>query len=100
MITQVREELESGKYKYLQEPEVHQSVNPTVAEFVFKAHAALSKFRSEWMASHEGDTFALGLELDMAAVLTDGMVMGFMGLSEVVPDGYDYFPARSERIEE
>lgn len=76
-------------------PDFHQPIYPTVAEFIYKASKVLSEFRDEWILEHANDGFAKGLEIDVAPVMTDGMIMGFMTLSEVDGVTYDYVPTQT-----
>lgn len=102
MITHVKEEHESAKEgkKYVGEvqPDFNASVNPTLAEFIFRASKVLTQFREEWLEEHQGDDWATGLEIDLAPVHTDGFVMGFMALSEVDGKTYDYVPTKNETL--
>jgi hypothetical protein len=78
-------------------PDFLHTVSQAQAEFTYKASLALSEFRKQWIADHEDDAFAKGLEMDYIPVLTDGMMMGFMVISEI--DGATYEFAPTETVE-
>lgn len=80
------------------QPDFHNPVMPEVAEFISKANKALRDFREAWAKEHE-DTWAASLEMDVVPVLSDGMIMGYMVVSES-GDGfaYDYVPTK--RVDE
>lgn len=104
MITHVHEEHESSKpgrkLVGTSEPDFNQAISPVVAEFIFQASKVLTKFREEWMADHQDDNFATGLEIDIVPILTDGFVMGFLGISEIDGKSYDYAPTKGSALEE
>ena len=84
----------SGYHTFTNAPDHHNVVSPVQAEFIFRASQALTDFRKEWMATHK-DTWAAGLEMDLVPILTEGMVMGYMVISEIDGESYDYAPAKT-----
>jgi hypothetical protein len=88
----VKYTLVEESYGWKSEPDFHAVVYPAQAEFIYRAGKALTEFRSQWMKDHQDDGFAKGLEMDLIPVMTDGMVMGFMVVSEINGESYDYAP--------
>lgn len=78
-------------------PAYAQSVMAVQAEFIWKASQVLTEFHRAWTAEHKDDPWAQGLEIDLALVTSDGMLMGFMHLSEHDEHTYDYSP--TEQVE-
>lgn len=81
-------------------PDFAQPMYPGMAEFIFKASQALRTFRDEWIESHSEDNWARDLELDTVPILTQGMIAGYMVISEIDGKSYDYVPAKPVREEE
>ncbi len=75
-------------------PDFYNPVYPSVAEFIYKASQSLTAFRKQWITDHPEDNFAKGLEIDVAPVMTDGTIMGYMYLSEIDGESYDYAPTK------
>jgi hypothetical protein len=88
-----------GFHEFRNTPDFYNPLYPSVAEFVYKASQVLTEFRKQWKADHPEDSFAGGLELDVTPVMTDGMVMGYMFLSEIDGETYDYAPTKSVQEE-
>lgn len=83
----------SGYHVFTNTPDFHSPLNAEMAEFIFKANGVLTEFRDNWRAEHKG-SWAEGLEMDIIPLMSDGMVAGYLGLSEITGDTYDYFPAK------
>lgn len=90
----------SGYYEFRNVPDFYHPIYPGQAEFAFKAGQVLTAFRKQWMAEHVDDTWAKGVEMDFVPVLSDGMIMGYLGISEIDGESYDYLPAKQIREEE
>lgn len=74
-------------------------VFPGMAEFIFKASKALTAFRKEWLEEH-AEGWEQGVELDVIPVLSEGMIMGYMAVSEIDGVSYDYIPTKRVPAEE
>lgn len=89
----------SGYHVFRNAPNHQYPVYPAQAEFIFKASEVLTQFRKDWIASHP-DGWANGLEMDLIPVLTNNMVMGYMVISEIDGESYDYVPSLLLKNEE
>lgn len=85
---------------FTSEPDFYHPMHREMAEFVFKAAEALEAFRDEWIASRGENSWARDLELDTVPILTQGMIAGYMAISEIDGKSYDYVPAKQIREEE
>lgn len=84
----------TGDHVFRNQPDFQRPMYPAMSEFAFKAHQVLSAFLKEWRETHADDNFAKGIELDVIPVMSEGMVMGFLGISEIDNASYDYLPAQ------
>ena len=86
----------SGYSTWHQSPDFNTQVSTTLAEFIFKAGAALKEFREQWIQEHQGQ-WEESLELDNIPVLCEGMIAGYLYTSEIDGKSYDFsFPKRVE----
>ena len=83
----------SGFHEFVNTPDFRNALNPDIAEFIFKANSVLKEFRDNWIAEHKGQ-WSKSLEFDVLPVMSDGMIIGYMGISEITGDSYDFFPAK------
>lgn len=81
----------SGTNRFVSHPNYNQSVAPQMAEFIFRASQVLTEFKKKWQEEHTDD-WTSDLEMDNIPVLTQGMITGFMVISEVDGVSYDYAP--------
>lgn len=87
----------SGFHEFVNTPDFHHSVNPEMAEFIWKANAVLSQFRKTWQGEH-ADSWTRDLELDLVPIWSAGMVSGYLGVSEIDGESYDYYPAKTIKM--
>jgi hypothetical protein len=88
----------SGYHVFTNTPDFWNAVNADVAEFIYKANLVLRDFRDQWRADHEGE-WSQSLEMDIIPVMSEGMVTGFLGISEISGDTYDWLPAKNVEVD-
>lgn len=85
---------------FVNEPEYNQTLATEILELAAGASKVLTDFRKKWEADHKGHSWALGLEIDNVPLYTEGMIFGYLVLSEADGKSYDYAPAKQIREEE
>lgn len=88
-----------GGPTFVTTPDFPHTMMPTVAEFIFKANEVLAAFRKKWIEEHT-DSWSKGVEMDVIPVMSDGMIFGYMVVSELTGDEYDFAPAKTVETEE
>lgn len=83
----------SGYHVFRSAPDLFSTVSAGLAQFIHESSAELTEFRKRWMTEHP-DGWLHGLEMDYIPVLSEGMVIGYMVISEIDGESYEFAPAK------
>jgi hypothetical protein len=79
------------------EPDMYAAQVAVHSEFMFEANKVLSAFRKKWREDHKDDNYGQGLEMDLVPMTYDGDIYGFLVISEIDGESYDYAPVKRTR---